>query len=52
MTHVIFYAVLPNGKHNSVSTTNLVEAIQRARTLGARNLFVFDTGTRDSKKVF
>lgn len=52
MTSVIFYAVLSNGKHNSISTTNLIEAQQRARSLGALELRVFDTGTRTSKKVF
>lgn len=49
---IIFWAVLPGGRTNSVSTTNLVEARRRARDLGATNLFVFDVEKRESTKIF
>jgi hypothetical protein len=34
-----FWCVLPDGRHNSVSTSNLLEAPRRARALGAVKLF-------------
>lgn len=34
-----FWCVLPNGRHNSISTDNLVDAPKRARALGAVKLF-------------
>ena len=35
----VFWCVLQNGRHNSVSTTNNIEAISRARALNAAKLF-------------
>lgn len=35
----VFWCVLPDGRHNSVSTSNLLEAPRRARALGAVKLF-------------
>ena len=49
---VIFWAVLENGKNNSVSSTNVFEATRRARDLGAKNLFVFELETRTSRQIF
>jgi hypothetical protein len=50
---VIFWAVLPDGRTNSVSSTNLIGATRRAReVLGATKLFVFDVKTRRSRQVF
>lgn len=34
-----FWCVLPDGRHNSVSTENMFEAPRRARALGAVKLF-------------
>jgi len=44
---VIFWCKFADGRENSISTTNLIEAKQRARTLNASKLFVknFDTNT-------
>ena len=36
---LIFWCVLPNGRHNSISTDNMLEAPKRARALGATKLF-------------
>lgn len=50
---VIFWAVLPDGRTNSVSTTSITEATRRARNLlGATKLFVFDVKTRRSRQIF
>lgn len=49
---VIFWAVLENGKNNSISSTNVFEATRRARDLGAKTLFVFELETRTSRKIF
>lgn len=44
---VIFWCVFADGRQNSISTVNLIEAKQRARALNAAKLFVknFDNGT-------
>ncbi len=34
-----FWCVLPDGRHNSISTENMLEAPRRARALGAVKLF-------------
>jgi hypothetical protein len=34
-----FWCVLPDGRHNSISTSNVLEAPRRARALGAVQLF-------------
>lgn len=50
---VIFWAVLTDGRTNSVSSTNIEEATRRARSLlGATKLFVFDVKARRSRQIF
>lgn len=49
---VIFWAVLPDGRTNSVSSTNIIEAKRRASGLGAKKLFCFDVEKGDSQQIF
>jgi len=46
-----FWCVLPDGRHNSVSTSNLLEAPKRARALGAVKLFGKNSATGESFEV-
>lgn len=47
----IFWCVLQNGKHNSVTADNIYEAKRRARTLNARQLFVKNIAAGQSSQV-
>lgn len=49
---VIFWAKLGDGRTNSISSTNLIEAKRRAQDIGATALFVYDVASRTSRKVF
>lgn len=46
-----FYCILANGKHNSVSASDIYEARRRALNLGAAKLFVFNAGTKTSTEL-
>lgn len=50
--NVIFWAVLSDGRTNSVTATNIFEAKRRASALGAKKLFCFDVEKDSSKQIF
>ncbi len=51
-TGFVFWAVLPDGRHNSVSTNSLYYAPQRARALGAKHCFGKNLATGNVFKMF
>lgn len=48
---MIFWCVLANGNHNSVSATNTFEAQRRARTLDAKKLFCKNFATGNTAEI-
>lgn len=50
-TGFVFWAVLPDGRHNSISATNLIDAPRRARTLGAKELWVKNLASGRSARM-
>ena len=46
-----FWCILANGRRNSISTSNLLEAPKRARALGAVQLFGFNPSTQKTFEV-
>jgi hypothetical protein len=51
-TGFLFWVVLPDGRHNSLSCNSLYYAPQRARALGAKKLFVKNLASGNVAQVF
>lgn len=51
-TGFLFWVVLPDGRHNSLSCTSLYYAPQRARALGAKSLFVKNLASGNVSQMF
>lgn len=48
---LIFWCVLMNGNHNSVTASNIFEAQRRARTLDAKKLFCKNMQSGNSAEI-
>lgn len=51
-TGFVFWVVLPDGRHNSLSTNSLYYAPQRARALDAKHLYGKNLATGNVFKLF
>ncbi len=51
-TGFVFWVVLPDGRHNSLTCDSLYYAPQRARSLGAKELWVKNLATGNSSRMF
>lgn len=47
----IFWCILADGRHLSISTTNRFEAPVRARAVGASKLFCLNLNTKASAEI-